>query len=125
MGGLAVREREPLACAMCLRDSAIVAGAGRCLSINVLALFENTPYRAAMPDTSDLRPAQPDEIATTLSFALRYDGRKRVHHADDLMARITAERLVRHLEASGFVVMKAPPAPAPTTTPHMPASRRG
>jgi hypothetical protein len=32
---------------------------------------------------------------------LRYQGRKRVHHADDMMARITAERLVRHLEASG------------------------
>ena len=40
-----------------------------------------------------LRPATPDEIADALSFALRYQGRKRVHHADDMMARITAERL--------------------------------
>jgi hypothetical protein len=38
-----------------------------------------------------------------------------VHHADDMMARITAERLVRHLEASGFVLMKGPPRAAPTT----------
>ncbi len=72
-----------------------------------------------MPDTPHLRPATPDEIAETLSFALRYEGRQRVHHADDMMARITADRLVRHLEHSGFVVMKAPPAPAPTTS-HMP-----
>jgi hypothetical protein len=67
-----------------------------------------------MPEAPDLRPANPDEIAQALSFALRYDGRKRVHHADDLMARITAERLVRHLEASGFVLMKRPPGVAPS-----------
>jgi hypothetical protein len=30
-------------------------------------------------------------------------------------ARITAERLVQHLEASGFVLMKGPPRVAPTT----------
>jgi hypothetical protein len=63
----------------------------------------------------DLRPATPDEIAETLSFALRYDGRKRVYHADDAMARITAERLVRHLERSGYVLMRRPPAAAHTT----------
>ena len=72
-----------------------------------------------MPDTPHLRHATPDEIAETLSFALRYEGRKRVHHADDMMARITADRLVRHLERSGFVVMKAPSAVAPSTS-HMP-----
>lgn len=46
-----------------------------------------------MPETPPLRPAAPDEIAKTLSFTLRYEGRKRVPHADDMMARITAERL--------------------------------
>jgi len=60
-------------------------------------------------------------IATALSFALRYDGRKRVHDAADAMARITAERLVRHLQQSGFVIMKAPAAVAPTTA-NMPPS---
>jgi hypothetical protein len=74
-----------------------------------------------MSDTSPLRPATPDEIATALSFALRYRGRKRVFDADDAMARITADRLVRHLEASGFVVMKKPPGEAPTTS-RMPSS---
>jgi len=38
-----------------------------------------------------------------------------VHDAADAMARITAERLVRHLQQSGFVIMKAPAAVAPTT----------
>jgi hypothetical protein len=39
--------------------------------------------------------------------------RKRANHAGDV-ARITAERLVRHLQASRFVLMKAPPRAAPT-----------
>ena len=68
-----------------------------------------------MSDPPALRPASTDEIADALSFALRYEGRKRVHHADDAMARITADRLVRHLERSGFVLMKRPPDTAPTT----------
>ncbi len=72
-----------------------------------------------MSDPTRLRPATAEEIAQTLSFALRYEGRKRVHHADDVMARITAERLVRHLERSGFVVMKKPAGADPTTS-HMP-----
>ena len=69
-----------------------------------------------MPEpTEHLTPAEPDAVAEALSFALRYDGRKRVHDAADAMARITAERLVRHLQQSGFVIMKAPAAVAPTT----------
>jgi hypothetical protein len=69
-----------------------------------------------MIETPKLRAATADEIADALSFALRYQGRKRVHDADDAMARITAARLVRHLEASGFVLMKRPPGAAPTTS---------
>ena len=42
-----------------------------------------------------------------MAFALRYDGRKRVYTGHDFMARITAERLVEHLNRSGFVLMKA------------------
>ena len=55
------------------------------------------------------------KIVAALSFALQYEGRKQVHDAADAMARITAERLVRHLQQSGFVIMKAPAAAAPTT----------
>jgi hypothetical protein len=46
---------------------------------------------------ADLRAATADETAAALSFALRYRGRKQVFDADDLMAQITAERLVQHL----------------------------
>ncbi len=67
-----------------------------------------------MSDDRLLRPATTDEIADALAFALRFDGRKRVHHGDELMARITAERPVRHLERSDFVVMAKPPLQPPT-----------
>jgi hypothetical protein len=53
-----------------------------------------------MPDTPQLRPATRDELAQSLSFALRFNGRKRVHGADEIMANITAERLIEHLERS-------------------------
>jgi hypothetical protein len=76
-----------------------------------------------MTDIPPLRLASQDEITESLSFALRYDGRKRVRDADDAMARITAERLVRHLERSGFVLMKRPPEAAPAIG-GMPPSRR-
>jgi hypothetical protein len=69
-----------------------------------------------MPDEAQLRPATAQEIAESLSFALQYDGRKRVHQADDFMARITAQRLVEHLERSGFVLMRKPPTPAPSAS---------
>jgi hypothetical protein len=84
-------------------------------AFNVLDMFFLNRYRPAMADQPHLRPATPDEIADALSFALRYHGRKRVNHADDMMARITADRLVQHLTASGFVLMKGDPAIAPST----------
>jgi hypothetical protein len=71
-----------------------------------------------MSEADRLQPATPEEIAQSIAFALRYDGRRRVYHADEMMARITAERLVRHLRASGFVVMRGPPAARPTDQPH-------
>jgi hypothetical protein len=48
-------------------------------------------------------------------YALLYDGKRRVHHADDAMARITAERLIQHLERCGFVLMRSKSSLAPTT----------
>ncbi len=67
-----------------------------------------------MTDAPDLRPATPEEIAETLSYALRFDGRRRVHQADSMMAEIVAARLVEHLTRCGFVLMKKPPTPAPS-----------
>jgi hypothetical protein len=67
-----------------------------------------------------MRQATPDEIAETLSFALIYEGKRRVRDAERMMALITAQRLVRHLERSGFVVMKKAPAVAHTASAIMP-----
>jgi hypothetical protein len=61
-----------------------------------------------MSNTSNLRAATRDELTQSLSFALRFNGRKRVHSANELMADITAERLVECLERSGYVVMCKP-----------------
>ena len=71
-----------------------------------------------MNDQPSLRPATPEEIEETLSFALRFKGRKRADVAGPMVAQIAAEHLRRHLEASGFVVMKRPTGPAPSTTRH-------
>lgn len=69
-------------------------------------------------DKKALLPASAADLQETLAFALRFAGRKRVHHADDVMARITAERLVAHLEQSGFVLMRRPAASNPSTSGH-------
>jgi hypothetical protein len=67
-----------------------------------------------MPD--DLTPASPDYIADTLAFALRFEGPERTHDADDIMAGLVAKRLVKHLERSGFVILKRPPSSGHSST---------
>jgi hypothetical protein len=63
-----------------------------------------------MPDAVErLTPADPADLADALAFALRFQGRKRVHNADEIMAEIGARRLVEHLERADFVIMKRPP----------------
>ena len=62
-----------------------------------------------MPNADTLTPADPSDLAAALAFALRYQGRKRVHNADEIMAEIVARRLVEHLERADFVVMRKPP----------------
>jgi hypothetical protein len=58
---------------------------------------------------SGLRVAAWVHLADTLAFALRFEGRNRVHNADEIVPGIVAKRLVEHLERSGFIVMKRPP----------------
>jgi hypothetical protein len=53
--------------------------------------------------------ATPDDLAKSLSFALRFEGRKSKHDSDRLNADIVAQRLVRYLDKAGYVVMKKPP----------------
>ena len=65
-----------------------------------------------MPDDQHLRPATRDELREALGYARRFGARGRPHrHAIEDMAQIAAGVLVDHLELSGFVVMKKPPAP--------------
>jgi hypothetical protein len=44
-----------------------------------------------------LRPT-PRDLSDALAYALRFEGRKRVHNAGEIMAEIVAKRLVEHLE---------------------------
>jgi hypothetical protein len=72
-------------------------------------VFSEVDYSARMVDDEKLTPATAADVADALAFALRFEGRKRVHNADEFMSVIVAERLVEHLERSGFVIMKKPP----------------
>ena len=66
-------------------------------------------WRYAKPCPSirpHLSPTTPEEVADALAFALRFSGPKRINHAGEFMAQITAQRLIEHLRQSGFVVMK-------------------
>jgi hypothetical protein len=75
-----------------------------------------------MPDTPNLRPADPDELQRSLAHALKFDGRRHHHRADGFMAEIAAVHLMACLEQSGFVIMKKPlkntqaSVPSPRTT---------
>ena len=71
----------------------------------------DTPVTPLLGGEPGLHRAEPDDLVQTLAFALRHQGRKRVDTAGLAMARITAERLVDHLEACGFVVMRKPVRP--------------
>jgi hypothetical protein len=66
-----------------------------------------------MPDSDPekLRLATGEELLFALGFALRFGGRKRVHQADGLVARIAVARLVEHIRKSRCVVMVKSPAP--------------
>ena len=64
----------------------------------VLAMFSEPGYRPAMPNDEKLSPAEPQDLAGSIAFALLFSGRKRVHDSDKYMAAIVADRVVRHLE---------------------------
>jgi hypothetical protein len=65
-----------------------------------------SPHGRARPQ---ITPATPEDLADSLSFALRFEGRKSQHDSDRLNADIVAKRLVRYLDKAGYVVMKKPP----------------
>ncbi len=75
----------------------------------VLVTFPLCGYPACMLDADKLTPADPSDLTDAIAYALRFQGRKRVHNADEIMAEIVAKRLVEHLERAGFVLMRKPP----------------
>ena len=64
----------------------------------------------AMPHDEDKLTPDPRDLCEAVAFALRFfKGRKRNRDADSFRATLAAERVLRHLERAGFVVMKKPP----------------
>jgi hypothetical protein len=64
-----------------------------------------------MPDANDKpTPADPREVVTALSLGLTSGRQLAKYQAAETMVKIVAERLVERLSASGFVVMRKPPA---------------
>lgn len=72
----------------------------------VLAMFSHPDILSPCQTLPRFAVPTPDAIVKSLVFALRREGRKPVHHADDIMAWIAAGRLICDPERSGFVVMK-------------------
>ena len=57
--------------------------------------------------TEPLVPATEEEIAAALAHALRFDAQGKARRGGgDLAATLAAERLVEHLRAAGFVVLR-------------------
>lgn len=71
-------------------------------------MFPRCPLSSAHTRHTNRRSTTRDELTQSLSFALRFNGRTRMHDVDEVMARITAERLARHLERLGDMVMHKP-----------------
>jgi hypothetical protein len=47
-------------------------------------------------------PADPADLANAFAFAPRYQGRERVHNADQIMAEIVARRLAKIMNEPGL-----------------------
>jgi hypothetical protein len=60
-----------------------------------------------MTSRPHLQPVRREEIIDALAYAICCDVRRGVSQpGDELVARVAAQRLVRHLKIAGFVVMK-------------------
>lgn len=67
-----------------------------------------------MTDKPDLLPVDPADLVHALSYGLRFDMRGKGHRlGSDMVAESLARLLVEHLERSGYVVMRKPPAALP------------
>lgn len=103
------------------RDAAEIARAHhpalpmRMIAEAVAAVVPDPQGRSGSPppdwNGEPLRPATEQEVAESLSYALRFgaDGKPRRTGAEQL-APLAAAQLVRHLERARFVVMRRPAA---------------
>ena len=69
-------------------------------------------YVSAMPDEPET-PSDRDALIQTVAHGLLFQGRKRIHHADQLAAHLAAEKVVEHLMLCGYRLTKGPPREAP------------
>jgi hypothetical protein len=56
-------------------------------------------------DPEKLLPVTEEDVADSISFALRFNGRKRFRGGDEFMAHLTAKHVVEHLRLHGYVFM--------------------
>ncbi|MFC7477775.1 hypothetical protein ACFQS7_25720 [Dankookia sp. GCM10030260] len=72
----------------------------------------------ALPAAEDaagtaLSPADPAEVADSLAYAMRFDERGKARRTGvEYASQLAAGQLVRHLTASGYVVMRRCPSDA-------------
>ncbi len=52
-----------------------------------------------------LTPISRDSLVQEIALGLRFDTRKRLHNFEDIMARVTAEKLADHLLRANFVIV--------------------
>jgi hypothetical protein len=71
-------------------------------------MFSTTSYRPPMSDDEKLTPASRRDVETCLSLGLTSGRAYQRSQAAEVTAKVVAERLVAHLEASGFVIMRKP-----------------
>jgi hypothetical protein len=62
-----------------------------------------------MTDAEKLSLAGRNDLEQAIAFASRFRGRKSIRTAGDIMATLTAERIVERLEDSEFVVVRKAP----------------
>jgi hypothetical protein len=62
-------------------------------------------------DGRRLSPASPEDVAESLAYAMRFDERGKARRTGvEYASKLAADQLVKQLLASGFVVMRKPPA---------------
>ncbi|MBU8541250.1 hypothetical protein [Falsiroseomonas tokyonensis] len=63
-------------------------------------------------DGQALRPVTPEEVADSLAFAMRFNGRGKARRTGhEYTAQLAADQLVQQMLASGYVILRRPVSP--------------